>query len=380
MIRKIKIANFKCFDSLILDCSPLTMLCGMNGAGKSSVIQMMLVLRQSTTSGELQAGRLVLGGEFTDLGTGQDVLFEGAQSDMIEFSLCNGDFPDPCKLVFDYSRTSDELVVANFPSSEDRRTSIPEQWAKAPPFGGYMAYVNAERLGPRKSYSHSEVFARRAKLGVRGEFAMNYLLAQQDKLLSEDDPRCAGSSSRRLFNIVDHWLQQVTPGAHLELEAVQHADAIIAGFSFDQKGDVKSRRYRATNVGFGLSYTLPVLTALLAPPGSLCLVENPEAHLHPRGQTRLGEFAVRAALAGVQVFVETHSDHFMDGVRIAVRDGLIQPDKVAFHYFSHFGGETKVSSPQLDAEGRLSSWPKGFFDQHEENLAKLIAPRHQKNA
>ena len=240
-----------------------------------------------------------------------------------------------------------------------------------------MAYVNAERLGPRKSYSHSEVFARRAKLGTRGEYALNYLSAHQDQLLPEDDPRCADSSSRRLISVVNHWLQDVTPGAQLELETVQDADAIIAGFSFGQQGDVTTRRYRATNVGFGLSYTLPVLTALLAPSGSLCLVENPEAHLHPRGQTRLGEFVVRAALAGVQVFVETHSDHFMDGVRIAVREGLIQPNEVAFHYFNRTGGKTIASSPQLDADGRLSSWPKGFFDQHEENLAKLIAPKPQ---
>ena len=127
------------------------------------------------------------------------------------------------------------------------------------------------------------------------------------------------------------------------------------------------------NVGFGLSYILPVLTALLSAPGSLCLIENPEAHLHPRGQTRLADLAVRASLAGVQVIAETHSDHFIDGVRIAVRDGLIQPYLTAFHYFERDGGKTVVSSPEVDTDGRLSAWPAGFFDQHEENLARLVA-------
>ena len=129
------------------------------------------------------------------------------------------------------------------------------------------------------------------------------------------------------------------------------------------------------NVGFGLSYTLPVLTALLAPKGSMCLIENPEAHLHPRGQTKLAELAVRASLAGVQVVIETHSDHFMDGIRIAVRDWLIAPEQIAFHYFERQDGKSVVTSPSLDADGRLSSWPAGFFDQHEENLARLIAPK-----
>ena len=84
---------------------------------------------------------------------------------------------------------------------------------------------------------------------------------------------------------------------------------------------------------------------------------------------------MRAALAGVQVVVETHSDHFLDGVRIAVRDGLLPPHDVAIHYFERRGSKSTVTSPEVDPDGRLSSWPAGFFDQHEDNLARLLAPR-----
>ena len=115
---------------------------------------------------------------------------------------------------------------------------------------------------------------------------------------------------------------------------------------------------------------LPVILALLSPPGTLCLIENPEAHLHPRGQTKLAELAARAAKAGVQVFAETHSDHFIDGVRIAVRDGLITPGDAEFHYFEREGNMTVVTSIQVDADGRLSRWPSGFFDQYDDNLAR----------
>ena len=366
MLQKIKLKNFKCFESIDLAYAPLTLLCGLNGMGKSSVLQMLLLLRQSSNSGELDQGRLVLGGEFADLGTGQDILFEDAETDMVEFELHCDDAPTPCRLSFNYSRTADELRTGD---------DVPAQWRDIPPLGGHLIYVNAERVGPRKLYSHSEVFARSGNLGVRGEYAWNYLHAQQNKTLQPTDPRCLDLPGRRLIEIVDHWIQEVTPGAHLQLETIQDADAILAGFSFDRPGDVRTRRYRATNVGFGLSYTLPVLMALLAPPGSLCLIENPEAHLHPRGQTKLAELAIRASLAGVQVIAETHSDHFIDGVRIAVRDGLIQPDGTAFHYFERDGGKTVVSSPRVDVDGRLSSWPAGFFDQHEENLARLLAPK-----
>ncbi len=367
MLRIIKLTNFKCFESIELALSPLTLLCGLNGMGKSSIIQAFLVLRQSFASGELRDGHLVLGGELTDLGTGQDILCEDAEVDVVEFEFHDDDNPTPCRLSFDYLRTADELRTKN---------NFATTWREVPPLGGQLIYVNAERIGPRKFYHHSEVFARRSNLGSRGEYTLNYLSARQYETLSSTDPRCPDLPSRRLGEVVDYWLQEVTPGVHLRLNVIQDADAIIAGFSFDRPGDVESGRYRATNVGFGLSYTLPVLMALLAPPGTLCLIENPEAHLHPRGQTKLAELAVSASLAGVQVIVETHSDHFMDGVRIAVRDGLIQPEDAAFHYFSREGGKTVVSSPSVNTDGRLSSWPEGFFDQHEENLARLLAPKY----
>ena len=373
MLRQINLENFKCFDRLDLDCTSLNLLCGLNGMGKSSVIQALLVLRQSFETGELHSGRLVLGGERIDLGAGSDVLFEGAERDIVGFVLGDDEMPDGWFMAFDYSREADQLSVV----LPDRSTDyIPAEWQQTSLFGGRLVYVNAERVGPRKLYPLSEMLAKRGDFGTSGEYAWNYLNRHQNDLLPEGDPRCVEGASRRLLDIVDQWLQDVCPGVHLRLEAVANADSVIAGFSFDRPGDIATSRYRATNVGFGLSYVLPVILALLSDRGTLCLIENPEAHLHPRGQTKLAELAARAASAGVQVFSETHSDHFIDGVRIAVRDGLIAPEDTAFHYFERDGSKTVVSSPRVDADGRLSHWPAGFFDQHEENLARLLDPRY----
>ena len=385
MLSNIKLAHFKCFEQLDLDCTSLNLLCGLNGMGKSSDIQALLVLRQSFETGELLNGRLVLGGERIDLGAGSDVLFEDAERDVVGFALRDDETTDAWDLDFDYSQTADQLNVLPVSAKEpidyvpteleSMVPYVPAEWRKVPPFGGHLVYVNAERVGSRKLYPLSDMLARHGDFGASGEYAWNYLNHRQSDFLAEDDPRCVERGRRRLLDVVDQWLQDVSPGVHLQLEAVMDADAIIAGFSFDRPGDVRTRRYRATNVGFGLSYVLPVVLALLAEPGTLCLIENPESHLHPRGQTKLGELAARASKAGVQVFVETHSDHFMDGVRIAVRDRLIAPEDVAFHYFERQGSKSIVSSPQVDADGRLSEWPAGFFDQHEENLVRLLAPR-----
>ena len=367
MLQQIILQNFKCFKTLNVTCAPLTLLCGVNGMGKSSVIQSLLILRQSFESGALTRGSLMLDGSMADLGTGTDVLFEGAEEDIIAFELHGNDAP-PCRFSFDYSRTADSLTASGM-------AVLPESWSSHAPFGGGLFYVNAERTGPQKLYPQSESFARRGDLGIRGEYTLNYLHAHTDESLLEHDPRCEGRPNRRFLNVVEHWLQEVSPGVHLDLESIRNADALIGRFSFDRTGDVATRPFRATNVGFGLSYILPVITAMLTPPGTLCLVENPEAHLHPRGQTRMAELAVRAAMVGVQVIVETHSDHFLDGVRIAVRDGLITPEQIAIHYFERADNSVRVTSPEIDSDGRLSDWPEGFFDQHEENLVRLLAPR-----
>lgn len=399
MLHNIKLMHFKCFEQLELNCKQLNLLCGLNGTGKSSVIQALLMLRQSFETRELPAGRLALNGERVAVGTGADVLFEDAERNVLGFTLESSIIKKPWEMEFDCSgmanfleRSSSKAKVLknrlneeiSHPILKDQTSEEPLQeqlyrhgeWRDVPPFGGKLVYVNAERVGPRKLYPISnDVLTRRGDLGKSGEYAWDYLNRHQNDLLQADDPRCIEGGDRPLLAIVDQWMQDVCPGAHLQLKEMRAVDAVIAEFTFDREDDVASRRHRATNVGFGLSYALPVILALLSEPGTLCLIENPEAHLHPRGQTKLAELAARASKAGVQVIAETHSDHFMDGVRIAVRDGLIEPEDAAFHYFERKGNQAVVTSPQIDADGRLSSWPIGFFDQHDENLARLLAPK-----
>jgi predicted ATPase len=117
------------------------------------------------------------------------------------------------------------------------------------------------------------------------------------------------------------------------------------------------------------------LVALLsAKRGYLVLLENPEAHLHPRGQSKMGELIARATLVGAQIIVETHSDHIMNGIRVAARRQLIKPESAAFHFFQRAenGRDIDVETPELDEEGRLDYWPKNFFDEWKANLDKLL--------
>jgi predicted ATPase len=138
-------------------------------------------------------------------------------------------------------------------------------------------------------------------------------------------------------------------------------------------------QYRSTNVGFGITYVLPVIVALLSSsPGALVLLENPEAHLHPQGQAKVGELIARAASRGIQVVVETHSDHVLNGILIAVHAGILKPEEVNLHFFQRTNKpddmSSEIISPKVNRDGRLDQWPDGFFDEWDKSLERLLEP------
>lgn len=124
-------------------------------------------------------------------------------------------------------------------------------------------------------------------------------------------------------------------------------------------------------MGFGLTQVFPIIVAALsAKAGDILLVENPEVHLHPAGQALMGQFLSQVAGAGIQVIVETHSDHILNGVRRAVKSEGLPPNQVAIHFFRPrtLEGGAQVISPQIDKTGNLDTWPDGFFDQFDKDM------------
>ena len=373
MLTRLKLTNFKCFKHLDLECSKLNLLCGMNSSGKSTVIQALTLLHQSWRTRELEGSSLQLRGNPIDLGSAEEVMARIKLPGAMGISLSSDE-------------TSHEWI-ANFDfgiSPEDRGMFVirggdgdmfePGSWDQRPPFNDHTISVGAERIGPRSSYPLPENPPfNNANIGRHSEYAL-YRLVEPPRL-GQGESRSVGFDPDGALNLVNHWLQQISPGVRVGVAEADIADTLLARFWYADADGEPRGPYRPQNVGFGLSYVLPVIIALLSPAGTLCLIENPEAHLHPQGQTVLGELAARAAVDGVQVIAETHSDHFVDGVRIAVRDGVIRPEHTKFHHFTINGGVSSVTSPQIDEDGRLSEWPAGFFDQTDFNLDRLLEPR-----
>ena len=118
------------------------------------------------------------------------------------------------------------------------------------------------------------------------------------------------------------------------------------------------------DVGFGVSQVLPVLVALIvAEPGQLVYLEQPELHLHPRAQVALAQVLADAAKRGIRVVAETHSSLLLLGVQTLVAEGDLPPELVKLHWFSrNKDGVTEVSSVDLDEAGAYGDWPMDFDD------------------
>jgi len=119
------------------------------------------------------------------------------------------------------------------------------------------------------------------------------------------------------------------------------------------------------DVGLGVSQTLPVLVSLLvAQPGQLVYIEQPEIHLHPKAQFALARVLVDAANRGVRAVIETHSSLLLLGVQEAVARGDLTPDKVKLHWFNRDpkSGATTIRTADLDEAGRFGDWPEDFSD------------------
>ncbi len=375
MIRLLRLQNFKCFEDQSLDFRPLTLLTGLNGTGKSSVFQSLLLLRQSYQQGLLQTYALALHGDLAHIGTGRDALFEGAKKEEIGFDLVLQDdagYESKAKWRYKYTEESDLL--------DENSSSIDPGVYNASLFNDDFQYLQAERIGPRLFNETSDFLVQRYRqLGSRGESTAPFLSIFgygniPNKSLNHEDAKSLG-----LKDQVEAWLGEVCPGTRISVTPVSGIDLTTLRYSFPM-GNLFSRNYRATNVGFGITYTLPILVAILSSaPGSLLLIENPEAHLHPKGQAMMGDLLARAASCGIQVVVETHSDHVLNGIRVAVHDGRLNPNDVQLHFFQRReqDGQSQVVSPQVDRDGRLDQWPDDFFDEWDKSLEALLQPRKE---
>lgn len=378
MISKLTIKNFKIHAKTELELKNLNILTGINGVGKSSVFQSLLLLRQSYEGNVLHAG-LQLNKPHCDIGFISDATYQYGESDEIEFSIESDENGNQTWVFKPQDNNSNKNFIPIVGASPNNLSILNV-------FNDNFQYLSAARFSPRETYPlDSNAVEVKRQLSIekgQGELVVHFLyhfgIEKKQKIKF---PNLIHESSRfdDLLNQVTAWEREISPGVNVVPKP--SGKSFSLKYTFNKKNDISpTNEFSAENVGFGLSYALPIIVAALSSDqNSLILIENPEAHLHQRGQAELAKLIALAAQNGVQIILETHSEHIINGVLVACKkfeqSGKgINKDLVRIYHFSR--DEEKhcaiVQSIKILPDGKLDKQPDDFFEQTEKDLNYLL--------
>ncbi len=380
MINKISISNFKCLKNNNLDCKKLNILTGLNGMGKSTLIQLLLVLRQSYKKGAFSNGEIYLSlgdsynpNDLIQLGTYEDAIYRLFKSDeeyisiKVEFSESEALFRTQSYNEANTDSANIKLIPTNFDNSIFEEALFTKQ---------KFQFIQAERLGPRNNLPKDDDKVNEKNFGIDGKFAMHYFLNNLKKPLIIEKLKHESETENKLGIQLDAWLNEISPGIRVKSEFDKDDKTKINSLYDIKTSELNLKPFKAKNIGFGVSYIFSVVLAILtAEPDDLIIIENPEAHLHPQGQSKLAQLMAIAAQNGVQIFVETHSDHIINGTLVACKKGLINNENISIQYFDRKENELYSENYEVKVleKGRIKYAPIGFFDQIAKDLRFLMS-------
>lgn len=399
-ITKIGVDGFKSLRNAEIEIRPLTILAGANSSGKSAIMQPLLLMKQ--TLEKTQYGvPLWLGGEnviFSDVSeffpskSDQDAdqilqitLVGNALSFIVRLrradkalELIDNQYPHAFKtgLVITENMRSHQIreLIAQVDNSFAPDSDMEWQVSSRGPF---LDFAHGEN-GFRGSFNLSSQFQRYVAAiihvpGLRGtaERRSPATMINSHIFPGRFDSLTAGvlnywqHGNIRHLEIVSSQLRELGL-THRIITKMYNATSIEIRVGRTLTSD-ESDLVSIADVGFGVSQVLPVLVALLvAEPGQLVYIEQPELHLHPRAQHKLAEFIAEAANRGVRVVMETHSDILLRGIQTLVvkhemgQDG-ISKDDVILHWFSRGeDGLTQIKQGYLNEDGAYGNWPVDF--------------------
>ena len=334
MIKQLIVNGYKSIRHAYIPMKQLNVLSGLNSSGKSSIIQCLRILDRVAR----RKDNVLL----KELGGEKDV--RNKLETLLDITAFYGE--------------SGERSIKYSALNEDN-SDFPK-----------VIYVGADRIGPSDTYKSNST----DEMDPYGENVMRCI--EHYSMLAESLPHqvVPDDSEGEAFRfVVQGWLKKVSPGVKFNVEKIQGLDAYKATYN----------DYTPYNVGYGLSYSLSIIVAVLigvVEKGSIVLLENPEAHIHAKGQTAFADLICRAVDSGAQIVVETHSDHVFDGVRVYAKEHKGFAEKTNLLWFKlvkdNVGTEnsvhTSIEYPTLDDDGRLDFWPEDMYDQFMSNSSRLL--------
>lgn len=367
MIIRLEIKNFKCFkEAQSFPLSKVNLFTGYNGRGKSTVLQSLLLLAQSLYDNR-NLRKLMVNGMFCNLGIFDDLVNFQCDDKSVHFTIESdaSDAPHKVELSFEEngarSGKINGLVVDGLNIFETRKDLAGEVASTAKTLGNYPSeihklfenfqFVSADRQGPTPFEPKHDLYDNNP-VGNTGEFKLNVI------------------AERHIENQLSESIQRIMDGGIMSVDGSDKANEVLKLY-FSTLND--SHPVKSINCGFGYSYIIPILLSVLTKKDGCLFIENPEAHLHPRAQSRLMKELIRLArIQNVQLFVETHSEHIVNAMRLCILeegyDGFSNKD-VRLYFFDK---DLSVKPLEVEPDAQIPLWPAGFFDQAERDAATIL--------
>lgn len=359
----LNIDGFKCFkEDTSFKLNNITLLTGANSVGKSSVVQSLLLLKTISQGSLSKTDSLIV----LDLNDEKYALELGTYDDIKNKS--NDDYEDfmnpdtkDMKFVLNGAvasiRIQDNLEAGNKVQVSTDEQSLTRMRTY---LDCCFVYLNAERQAPRYEYKNID----------DNEFCDCHGKNTGDVIQKHEQDNCPKirsfdfSEGKKWKVELDKWIGYIFPGVMLAISQ-----------STKDSYQVKILGNAAPNVGFDITYALPILVSgLIVPEGGMLIVENPEAHLHAKAQSNMGYFLARMAAAGVRVIIETHSEHIVNGIRRMIVEGRtgMSADDMTIYFFQDKNGDKKIMDIGMDGKGNLSAFPEDFFDQVRQDTLAIL--------
>lgn len=425
MLTELKLSNFKAWsqpDPIAL--KPVTMLLGTNSSGKSSLIQSLLLLKQTVQSPDRTIHLNLGGDEVNDLfnfGDFDNVLFHAATSPRqfslgFSFKAPKGSRIDEGEFFGVYGQTSSGSVAVQevlLATGARRFRAVRREK------GAYSMLVDQEvqprgkgrNFAPERSIAfpaeaiaclqHDGALVEDLSLAIRRELENIAYLGplrrkpERDYVWNKSRPGEVGSDGHRAVDVL---LSSALSKGETQSEVIQGVSTWLKRMTLAEKLEVRqigrSTRYEVVvhrqgvaanlrDVGIGISQVLPVLTlAYFAPQGSTILLEEPEIHLHPLAQSVLAELFVEVSKKRkVQFIVETHSEHLFRRMQTLIARQTVTIDQAAMYFVQRDGAAAKLLPLAIDEYGRVVNWPPQFFGDalaETREQAKLMFERQAK--
>ena len=414
MITELRAQNFKSWeDTGALHLAPLTGLFGANSSGKTSILQVLLMLKQTVERPPDWNEPLYFGDEesLVNLGSFDDVIYqhrtdlslyvsvswkllEKLTIDEYEFDTLSFYFNLSQERIESFNYRTDEHPFVIELLSDGREYKVFTPHSRDPVESLFRCYgirdglLRTQRFFSGLEKAFENLFSRIRYLGPLREYPRPHY-AWEGKHpkgvghYGEDMVSALFSGRIQLLSIDEQilrWLQRLELIDSYDLHPIPDTEK---DYEFRVKKYKDGPEVRLTDVGFGVSQVLPVLIlCYYAPEGSILILEQPEAHLHPKVQADLADVFIDVVKnRNVQIILESHSEHLLLRLMRRIAEEQISVDKTAFYACAIDNGTSAIEPLKMDEYGNISNWPQNFFgDEMGDLAAKAKAEMQRRKA